>query len=64
MDFIGWHELALEESGEELSRSVFFEDLEEGKVSWGPPNTHTHTHTRAHTHTRTLRRWSVEAGAG
>ena len=49
-----WHEPALEESGEELSRAISFEDSEEGKVSWGPPPTHTHTHTYA----RTLRRWS------
>ena len=44
-----WHEPALEESGEELSRAISFEDSEEGKVSWGPPPTHTHTHTRKDT---------------
>ena len=44
-----WHEPALEESGEELSRAISFEDSEEGKVSWGPPPTHTHTHIRKDT---------------
>ena len=50
---MGWHELALEENGEELSRAISFEDPDDRKVSWGPPK-HTHTHT----HTSTLRRWS------
>ena len=53
-----WHEPALEESGEELSRAISFEDSEEGKVSWRPPPPQTHTHTHTHIYTRTLRRWS------
>ena len=56
---MGWHELALEESGEELSRAISFEDPDDGKVSWGPPK---HTHTLTHKHTEKVVR--EEAGAG
>lgn len=60
MDVTEWHEPAWEESGEELSRAISFEDSEEGNVSWGPPQTHTHTHT--HKDTEKVVREEVGAG--
>ena len=58
-----WHEPALEESGEELSRAISFEDSEEGKVSWRPPP-HKHTHTHTHIHKDTEKVVKEEVGAG